>query len=166
MNTPDWTALVIFYIISLHTVANHSDDNHYHTAVNIINCKAHPVEVTSSHEVPSPAHDEADSTRWRKSHRELCTKFLLDRVCNSIQKAIRWYMYTLHSSLELGSLRYSSECEKAPACGHGELALLQRHACIFSGTRAICELMLNTCKYSLHYVNDIHCGMVMYHHCG
>ena len=32
-------ALVIFYVISLHTVANHSDDNHYHTAVNIINCK-------------------------------------------------------------------------------------------------------------------------------
>ena len=34
---PHWTALVIFYVISLHTVANHSDDNHYHTAVNIIN---------------------------------------------------------------------------------------------------------------------------------
>ena len=33
---PNWTALVIFYVISLHTVANHSDD---HTAVNIINCK-------------------------------------------------------------------------------------------------------------------------------
>ena len=28
--------LVIFYVISLHTVANHSDD-HCHTAVNIIN---------------------------------------------------------------------------------------------------------------------------------
>ena len=39
MNTPHWMALVIFYVISLHTVANHSDDNHYHTAVNIINCK-------------------------------------------------------------------------------------------------------------------------------
>ena len=37
MNTPHWTALVIFYVISLHTVANHSDDKHYHTAVNIIN---------------------------------------------------------------------------------------------------------------------------------
>ena len=35
MNTPHWTALVIFYVISLPTVANHSDD-HYHTAVNII----------------------------------------------------------------------------------------------------------------------------------
>ena len=39
VNTPHWTALVIFYVISLHTVANHSDDNYYHTAVNIINCK-------------------------------------------------------------------------------------------------------------------------------
>ena len=38
MNTPHWTALVIFYVISLHTAANHSDDSHYHTAVNIINC--------------------------------------------------------------------------------------------------------------------------------
>ena len=37
VNTPHWTALVIFYVISLHTVANHSDDIHYHTAVNIIN---------------------------------------------------------------------------------------------------------------------------------
>ena len=32
-------ALVIFYSISLHTVTNHSDDYHYYTAVNIINCK-------------------------------------------------------------------------------------------------------------------------------
>ena len=38
MHTPRWTALVIFYIINLHTVANHSDDNHYHTTVNIMNC--------------------------------------------------------------------------------------------------------------------------------
>ena len=39
MNTPCWIVLVIFYVINLHTVANHSDDNHYHTAVNFINCK-------------------------------------------------------------------------------------------------------------------------------
>ena len=44
-------------------------------------------------------------------------------------------VYTLHSSLELGSLRYSSECEEAPACGPGELALLQCRTCIFAGTR-------------------------------
>ena len=42
--TPHWTALVIFYVISLHTVANLSDDNHYHTAVNIINCKRIPLK--------------------------------------------------------------------------------------------------------------------------
>ena len=66
-------AFVIVYVISLHTVAKHSDDYHYHTAVNIINCKRtieaeiiHTlVEVTSSHKATSPAHNEADSIRCR-----------------------------------------------------------------------------------------------------
>ena len=60
-----WTALVIFYVISLHTVADdmHSDDYHYHTAVNIINYKHITLKFTSNTKVPSPASDEAGSTR-------------------------------------------------------------------------------------------------------
>ena len=45
MNTLHWTVLVIFYVISLHTVANHSDD---HTAVNITNVCVNS-QITTPH---------------------------------------------------------------------------------------------------------------------
>ena len=56
-------------------------------------------------------------------------------------------VYTLHSSLELGSLRYSSECEKVPACGPGELALLQRAPA--SSPVHVCGVVI--CEFNIHY---------------
>ena len=32
----EYATIVIFYVISLHAIANHNDDYHYQTVVNII----------------------------------------------------------------------------------------------------------------------------------
>ena len=81
--------MVIFYVINLHTVANHTyDDNHYYTAVNIINCKHVPLKLPPATKcLHQPVMKPI--LPGEESHRELCTKFLLDCVCNSVKKAIR-----------------------------------------------------------------------------
>ena len=82
--------VVIFYIISLHTIANHSDDYHYHNAVNIINHKHASLKLPLS----TKCLHQPVMNQVKKLHRQLCTKFLLDCVCNSVKKAIRFMHVT------------------------------------------------------------------------
>ena len=108
------------------------------------------VEVTSSHKVPSPAHDEADSTRWRS-----CTENFARNsfwIMSAILLRKLSAVYTLHSSLELGSLRYSivSVKKRLPVglaswhCCSAAPASSLVHVCGVT----ICEFTLNNVHYS------------------
>ena len=133
-------------------------------ALDIINCKSVPSKLPLATKClrqpvmkPILPGEEVAQRSLHEIPSGSCLQFRIRKVS------------TLHdSSLELGSLRYSSECEKAPACGSGELALLQRRACIFAG-RYVCEswsvslyfIYLIIIHYSTLIIFTAVCGIII-----